>query len=108
MIFFSHVALWSDSTTLRTYVFGGTGLSASSGTAGLLSDLWSWKLGETAWISIGSSGGGSAIANARSTFSIEGVSDNIGWPAARQSPATWLHSDGVHFAMFGGLGDPKN
>ncbi|HXY06770.1 MAG TPA: kelch repeat-containing protein [Terriglobales bacterium] len=94
-------ASWTD-TSGNLWMFGGNG--NSSGSNGLLNDLWKFdtssfttansftnNTGQWTWV------GGSNLANTKGTYS------GTPFPGARVSPVTWTDNAG-NFWLFGGYG----
>jgi N-acetylneuraminic acid mutarotase len=86
-------ATWSDKTNGNLWLFGGQG-EDSNGSAGLLSDLWVYSIGNAQWTWV--SGANVVNQPTGTTF-----------PGARWSAAYWTDING-NFWLFGGFGYDKN
>ena len=78
------------------WLFGGFGYD-STGTLGLLNDLWKYSAGEWAWM------GGSNTTGSSGTYGTQGASAPSNVPGARGIAVSWIDAAG-NFWLFGGLG----
>jgi hypothetical protein len=90
---------WAD-TTGNLWLFGGLGYD-STGTLGLLNDLWRYSAGQWTWVS------GSNMASQTSTYGTEGVAATINVPGARFNAVSWVDSSGTLFLFGGGTYEPN-
>jgi hypothetical protein len=88
-------ATWTDSSG-AFWLFGGEGVD-STGTLGILNDLWRYKEGQWTWMS------GSNLVGDLGTFGTMGVPDPANVPSARAAASAWIDSAG-NFWIFGGSG----
>ncbi len=88
---------WVDASG-NLWLFGGTGLSTSSGT-GSLNDLWKYDIqtGLWTWVS------GSNTKNARGTYGTLGTPASGNIPGARKDSISWTDASG-NLWLFGGNG----
>ncbi len=88
---------WIDANG-RLWLFGGEGYD-STGTLGLLNDLWTFdpSLGTWTWVS------GSSTANALPVYGTQGVPAASNIPGARMIANSWIDSSGKAW-LFGGYG----
>jgi hypothetical protein len=87
---------WTD-VSGNFWLFGGEGPD-STGTLGILNDLWKYSEGEWTWMS------GSNLQGQIGTYGTLGTAaaDNV--PGSRTIPATWTDASG-NFWLFGGEGN---
>jgi Galactose oxidase, central domain len=76
------------------WLFGGYGYD-STGTLGLLNDLWKFSGGEWTWVS------GSKLANPDGVYGNQGSPTSTTVPGGRQAASSWIDSSG-NFWVFGG------
>ena len=95
----SMAATWADACG-NLWLFGGGGYD-STGTLGVLNDLWEYSGGEWRWMS------GSNIADQNGTYGTLGTPAAGNVPGARVSPATWVDELG-NLWLFGGEGNDLN
>jgi hypothetical protein len=88
-------ASWLDSAG-NLWLFGGNGID-STGTRGLLGDLWEYRAGTWTWIA------GSNLAAARGVYGTLGSPASTNAPGARYFASTWVDPAG-NFWLFGGIG----
>jgi N-acetylneuraminic acid mutarotase len=88
---------WSDSSG-HLWLFGGYGYD-SSGTAGILNDLWEYNPETQTWTWVS----GSNLISAGGTYGTQGTSSASNVPGARDAPTSWSDSSG-NFWLFGGYG----
>jgi N-acetylneuraminic acid mutarotase len=93
-------ASWTDRSG-NLWLFGGDG-NDSTGTAGLLNDLWKFDLTTRTWTWVG----GSDIASVSGVYGTLGVAAVSNVPGARQNAVTWTDNLG-NFWLFGGQGLDK-
>ena len=86
---------WIDAAG-NFWLFGGKGYD-STGTFGLLNDLWRFDGMVWTWV------GGSTVADQSGVYGTKGVADPGNWPGARQWGNSWVDTTG-NFWLFGGLG----
>lgn len=86
---------WVDGTG-NLWLFGGWG-SDSTGTLGLLKDLWMYSGGEWTWM------GGSNLVNQSGTYGTQGMGASGNVPGAREFVLSWTDTAG-NFWLFGGDG----
>jgi galactose oxidase-like protein len=86
---------WSDAAG-NFWLFGGDGYD-SSGTFGILNDLWKYSAGLWTWM------GGSNVAKQKGTYGSQGVAAAGNIPGARDNAAGWTDASG-NFWLFGGAG----
>jgi len=90
---------WVDATG-NFWIFGGQGFD-STGTNGLLNDLWEFNPTTRQWTWIGPSN--SILANQNSAYGTQGTPAAANAPGGRQSAASWTDKSG-NFWLFGGFG----
>ena len=90
---------WADSSG-NLWLFGGEGWD-STGTLGILNDLWKYSGGEWTWMS------GSNTANQYGTYGTLGTPAPGNVPGARANPVTWVDDSGALW-LFGGEGNDLN
>jgi hypothetical protein len=78
------------------WVAGGQGYD-STGTLGLLNDLWEYSGGQWRWIS------GSNTVNALPSYGTQGIAAPSNMPGARFAASSWIDGSGTLW-MLGGLG----
>jgi hypothetical protein len=78
------------------WLFGGQGLD-STGTQGLLNDLWKYSAGEWSWIT------GSNLLGQKGTYGTQGTPAASNVPGARLYPTIWADGNG-NIWLFGGQG----
>jgi N-acetylneuraminic acid mutarotase len=88
---------WTDALG-NLWVFGGTG-SDSTGTQGLLNDLWSCDRSGPSWTWIS----GSSSAQPSGTYGTRGVADPANAPGGREGAVSWVDLAG-NLWLFGGHG----
>ncbi|MFZ3218269.1 MAG: kelch repeat-containing protein [Candidatus Acidiferrales bacterium] len=81
------------------WLFGGYAYD-STGTPGLLNDLWKYSGGEWTWI------GGSNVRNQNGTYGTQGTSAPGNIPGSRWESICWTDATG-NFWLFGGFGYPS-
>lgn len=86
---------WTDAAG-DLWVFGGHGYD-STGTEGLLNDLWKFSAGQWTWVA------GSNLVGQAGTYGALGNAAPGNIPGARNSAAAWIDSAG-NLWMFGGHG----
>jgi N-acetylneuraminic acid mutarotase len=91
----SGAASWTDAAG-DFWLFGGHGYD-SSGTAGLLNDLWKYSAGQWTWMS------GSNVAAQVGTYGTKGTPAPGNVPGARNGAASWVDAAG-DFWLFDGHG----
>ena len=84
---------WTDISG-NLWLFGGSGRD-STGTPGLLNDLWKWSYGQWTWVS------GSNVANQQGSYGTKGTASPNNYPGARASSVGWSDPSG-NFWLFGG------
>ena len=90
---------WSDLQG-NLWLFGGDGFD-STGTPGILNDLWRFSKGKWNWV------GGSNLANHMGKYGTKGRPGRNNVPGARTFAVTWTDAKGDLW-LFGGLGNDKN
>ena len=90
---------WVDASG-NFWIFGGQGFD-STGTNGLLNDLWEFNPTTTQWTWIGSSN--SNVVNQNSAYGTQGTPAAANAPGGRQSAASWKDKS-ANFWLFGGFG----
>jgi N-acetylneuraminic acid mutarotase len=90
-------ASWVDASG-NLWLFGGNGFD-STGTLGLLNDLWKFNIGSGQWTQVSSS----STANQNGTYGTQGVATTTNVPGARSNAYSWMDSSG-NFWVFGGFG----
>jgi N-acetylneuraminic acid mutarotase len=90
---------WSDSSG-NLWLFGGLG-EDSTGTTGLLNDLWKFSNGEWTWVA------GSNLANQYGVYGTLGTPAAANSPGARTNATTWTDLSGDLW-LFGGEGNDAN
>jgi N-acetylneuraminic acid mutarotase len=88
---------WTD-TNGNLWLFGGGGYD-STGTNGILNDLWEFKPTTQTWTWVG----GSSTANAESVYGMLGVASASNVPGGREGSASWIDGSG-NLWLFGGSG----
>lgn len=88
---------WIDGND-NFWLFGGFGCD-SSGTQGLLNDLWEFNPTTKAWVWIG----GSSAVGPKGVYGARVVSAASNVPGAREGAATWINASG-NLWLFGGVG----
>jgi len=86
---------WADKAG-NLWLFGGDG-EDSSLTAGGLSDLWEYSVGQWTWI------GGPKTANQKGVYGTQAVAAASNQPGARTSATSWIDASG-NLWLFGGEG----
>ncbi|MGD1215243.1 MAG: kelch repeat-containing protein [Terriglobales bacterium] len=86
---------WTD-TSGNFWLFAGTGFD-STGTGGILNDLWKYNAGQWTWM------GGSNKAGQSGTYGTQGTAASSNIPGARVSAVTWTDASG-NLWLFGGGG----
>ena len=86
--------VWVNSSG-DVWLFGGLGYDESSATAGVLSDLWTYRAGEWTWL------GGPKVMNQKGVYGIRGVAAISNIPGARYSAYNWIDASG-NLWLFGG------
>jgi Kelch motif/Galactose oxidase, central domain len=91
-----YASSWTDASG-NFWLFGGAG-AGSSGSGGVLNDLWKYSptSGEWAWMS------GSQTGNTTGNFGTQGVAAAGNVPGSRSQAATWTDAAG-NLWLFGGL-----
>lgn len=89
-------ASWIDSNN-NLWLFGGSGLDASSGTFGYFNDLWNYNIanGQWTWVS------GSTVMEQTGNYGSIGVASTTNAPAARYGAVSWIDSNN-NLWLFGG------
>ena len=90
---------WADASG-DLWLFGGFGRD-STGTLGLLNDLWKFNNGEWAWMS------GSNNVGQYGVYGTMGMASSGNVPGARANSVTWIDSAGKLW-LFGGQGNDSN
>ena len=90
---------WADALG-NFWIFGGLGYD-STGTLGILNDLWKYSGGQWTWI------GGSNVVNQLGVYGTLGVASANNNPGARTKALGWAASDGALW-LFGGQGNDSN
>jgi hypothetical protein len=86
-----------NAATNTLWVFGGFGFD-STGTLGLLNDLWSYSGGQWTWVA------GSNTVNTTGSYGTLGTPNGASnFPGGRQTAMCWLDNSG-NFWLFGGYG----
>lgn len=80
------------------WIYGGQGYD-STGTNGLLNDLWEYDVSLSEWIWVN----GSDLANQDGNYGTMGTASSSNVPGGRQSAASWTDKSG-NFWLFGGFG----
>jgi len=95
---------WAAATTTDTsgnvWMFGGQGVD-SSGTTGLLGDLWEFNSSANQWTWVGPSN--SNTANHNGSYGTLGTGSGTTAPGSRQAAVMWADSTG-NIWLFGGFG----
>jgi hypothetical protein len=91
----SHAVSWTDLSG-NLWLFGGDGFD-STGTGGVLNDLWEYSGGQWTWVS------GSLSADQKGTYGTEGVAAPGSMPGARAGAVGWTDGAGNYW-LFGGGG----
>ncbi|MDH5716183.1 MAG: DUF4215 domain-containing protein [Spirochaetia bacterium] len=86
---------WID-TSGNLWLFGGNGYD-STGTSGLINDLWKFDATNWTWIN------GSNTINNIGVYGTKGTAAAANIPGARSIPLTWINSSGIVY-IFGGNG----
>jgi N-acetylneuraminic acid mutarotase len=86
---------WADSSG-NFWLFGGDGF-VSSGSSGMLGDLWKFSNGEWTWVS------GSNLLNQGGVYGVQGTPSSNNSPGSRLHAVAWTDSFG-NFWLFGGNG----
>jgi N-acetylneuraminic acid mutarotase len=94
-------SLWIDSAG-QLWVFGGYGYD-SSGTRGMLNDLWKFNPATSEWTWVA----GSNSVNATAKYGQLNTSGHSNIPGARHASSTWTDSS-ENFWLFGGRGLASN
>jgi hypothetical protein len=89
-------ASWTDAAG-DLWLFGGLGWD-STGTIGILNDLWKYNAGEWTWM------GGSDTISHLGRYGTQGTPDPRNVPGARTNPVTWTDAAG-NLWLFGGQGE---
>ena len=76
---------WIDSDN-NLWLFGGSGID-STGTGGLLNDLWKFDGSNWTWVS------GSNIVNQPTVYGTKGIPDPLNNPGAREFAVSWIDSN---------------
>ena len=87
---------WADAKG-NFWVFGGEGWD-STGTIGILNDLWEFSNGQWTWMS------GSNTVDPIGVYGTKGTASPSNVPGARTSAASWTDADG-NLWLFGGDGN---
>jgi N-acetylneuraminic acid mutarotase len=87
--------IWIDAAG-NVWLFGGQGLD-STGTGGMLNDLWQYSSGEWTWVS------GSNVVYQPGAYGTEGVAAASNVPGARGAAVGWIDAAG-NLWLFGGTG----
>lgn len=90
---------WADPSG-SLWLFGGFGYD-STGTLGLLNDLWRYNAGQWTWIS------GSNLISQTGTYGIKGVAAVGNVPGARYNPVSWVDAAGALWMFGGGTYEPN-
>ena len=88
-------ASWTDSSG-NLWLFGGAGWD-STGTIGILNDLWKYSAGKWTWMS------GSNTISQVGTYGTKGTAAPGNVPGARANPSAWVDASG-NLWLFGGEG----
>lgn len=99
---------WSDQQG-NFWLFGGNGFD-STGTAGLMNDLWKYSNGEWTWISGSSLEADPGVSGAwqgAGAYGTRGVATPENYPGARTAASTWVDDSG-NLWLFGGNGVDAN
>jgi N-acetylneuraminic acid mutarotase len=101
---------WTDKEG-KLWLFGGYGLGSNSA-AGFLNDLWSYapETGEWTWIGGENTLKFQSINNAwgnEGIYGVLGVTSIADMPGGRESPSSWIDSNGTLW-LFGGFGFDSN
>lgn len=88
---------WTDSSD-NLWLFGGGGID-SSGTFGILNDLWEFKPTTKEWTWVG----GSDTANASGVYKTQGTASSSNVPGAHDGSVSWV-DDAGNLWLFGGYG----
>jgi hypothetical protein len=80
----------------NVWLFGGFGFDSTSGTPGLLNDLWKFSGGTWTWIS------GSNTINPSGVYGTQGTPAAANVPGGRQATMSWIDNAG-NFWVFGGF-----
>jgi N-acetylneuraminic acid mutarotase len=86
---------WADSRG-NLWLFGGLGFD-SSGTNGILNDLWKYSGGQWTWV------GGSNSDGQKGAYGMQGMASSSNIPGARWNAMSWTDVWG-NFWLFGGYG----
>ncbi len=89
----------------NVWLLGGDGM-ASSGTGGLLNDLWKFSNGQWTWVSgsdVGAEPGVNGAWQGTGVYGTKGVADATNVPGARSGASGWADSSG-NLWLFGGEG----
>lgn len=90
---------WADASG-NLWLFGGAGRD-STGTLGILNDLWKYSNGEWTWMS------GSNKSDQYGIYGTEGTAPASNAPGARTNSVTWIDTNG-NLWLFGGCGNGAN
>ena len=90
---------WMDGSG-NLWVFGGTGVAASSGSIGFLSDLWRYDPATNEWTWMN----GPDTINSVGSYGTLGVAATTNQPPARSNAVNWMDKSG-NFWVFGGYGN---
>ena len=90
---------WTDISG-NLWLFGGSGRD-STGTPGLLNDLWKWSYGQWTWVS------GSNVAGQQGSYGTRGTASPSNYPGGRASAVGWTDASG-QFWLFGGDAGSSN
>jgi hypothetical protein len=88
---------WTDSSG-NFWLFGGTGYD-STGTEGVLNDLWEFNTTTKQWTWVN----GSSTVNAKGNYGTQGTSAASNAPGSRNNPVSWTDKSG-NLWLFGGNG----
>jgi N-acetylneuraminic acid mutarotase len=88
---------WTDSSG-NFWLFGGTGYD-STGTEGVLNDLWEFNTATKQWTWVN----GSSTVNAKGNYGTQGTSASSNVPGSRNNPISWTDKSG-NLWLFGGSG----
>jgi hypothetical protein len=86
---------WTDSSG-NFWLFGGEAID-STGTNGLINDLWKYSAGQWTWM------GGSNMINQPGIYGAQGAAAPANIPGCREQAVSWTDSSG-NFWLFGGDG----